>query len=71
MVEFSLSHGHLPVAFTVNYHCAICECVRNAYYTRYNAGKKKLESYSVMVAAFVLAVEQGIGDVFVEPDTIR
>lgn len=31
--------------------------------------ERRLESYLVMVAAFVLAMEQDIGDVLVEPDT--
>lgn len=31
--------------------------------------EERLESNSVMVAAFVLAIEQDIGDVPVEPDT--
>ena len=32
------------------------------------AGKERLESNSLMVAKFVLAIEQDIGDVPVEPD---
>ncbi len=68
MIEFSLSYGQLPVALTVNDHCTICEC-EDSNYIRYSAGKERSESNSVMVAAFVLAIEQDIEDVPVEPDT--
>lgn len=35
VIQFSISYGCSPVDFTVNYHCAICECVKTeATYSR-------------------------------------
>lgn len=56
------------MAFTVTYCSAICECAK--IYTACAAvQERRLESNSVMAAVFVLAIEQDIGDVLVEPDT--
>lgn len=46
----------------------MCECAK-IYTTCGTVQERRLESNSVMVAVFVLAIEQDIGDVPVEPDT--
>lgn len=56
------------MAFTVTYCSAICECAK--IYTACAAvQERRSESNAVMAAVFVLAIEQDIGDVPVEPDT--
>ena len=66
MTGFFLSYGHFPVALTVNYHYGIWEYIK--IHSPFCVVQEK-EYCNLIWAEFVLATEQDIGDVLVEPHT--